>query len=284
MPDRATETAALLSLLRTGERRWQQYAELIEEAGSALDVLGGETLLAPDLTETKAEIAQWEAEGIKLLSVLDPDYPQNLRGVHDRPPLIFVRGSIEPRDGRAIAIVGTRNPTDHGIDAAKRLARHLANEGFSVVSGLANGIDTAAHTATLQAAGRTLAVIGTGVNRSYPAHNAALQEQIAQTGAVISQFLPDAPPARHHFPLRNAVMSGLTLGTVVVEASETSGTRIQARLALKHGRPVFLLPSLVEQQRWACELASKPGAHVVKSPSDVSRVIERLTAADALVG
>jgi DNA processing protein len=284
MPDRASETAALITLLRSGERPRQQYAELVEEAGSAAAVLGSDTLLTPDVSQAEADLAAWQEQGIQVVSVLDADYPENLRGVHDRPPLIFVRGAIAPEDSRSIAIVGTRKPSAAGENDARRVAKHLTAEGFTVVSGLARGIDTAAHRAALNDDGRTLAVIGTGVNRAYPAENADLQRQIARSGAVISQFWPDAPPRREHFPLRNAVMSGLTLGTVVVEASATSGTRIQARLALRHGRPVFLLPRLVEEQSWARELARLPGTHVVRSPAEVTRVVERLNAPDALVG
>ncbi|MDQ6804158.1 MAG: DNA-protecting protein DprA, partial [Actinomycetota bacterium] len=143
-------------------------------------------------------------------------------------------------------------------------------------------IDHAAHSAALRRGGRTLAVIGTGLRRSYPAQHAELQRRIATECAVISQFWPDAPPSRRSFPMRNAVMSGLSLATVVVEASVTSGSRIQARLALEHGRPVFLLESLLEHE-WARDFAGRPGARVIRSPEEITTYIERLTSPGALV-
>jgi DNA processing protein len=152
-----------------------------------------------------------------------------------------------------------------------------------VFSGLAAGIDTAAHTAALAQGGRTVAVIGTGINRVYPPQNAQLQRQIAGRGAVVSQFWPDAPPTRQSFPMRNAVMSGMTLASVVVEASNTSGARLQARLALAQGRSVFLLESVLAEE-WARECAARPGAHVVHSPREITTIIERLTSPDTLVG
>ncbi|MBV9048974.1 MAG: DNA-processing protein DprA, partial [Solirubrobacterales bacterium] len=159
---------------------------------------------------------------------------------------------------------------------------HLVDQGYTVVSGLAAGIDTAAHTAALARGGRTIAVIGTGLNRSYPPENAPLQRRLARESAVVSQFWPEAPPSRRSFPMRNAVMSGLTLGTVVVEASQTSGARMQGRLALAHGRTVFLVDALLEQQ-WAREFSNRPGTHVVRSGPEITAVVERLTSPGALI-
>jgi DNA processing protein len=180
-------------------------------------------------------------------------------------------------------VIGSRNASPRGLETAAKLATHLVRSGFTVVSGLAAGIDTAAHTAALAGGGRTVAVIGTGLRRTYPPQNARLQGQIVAEGAVISQFWPDAPPTRQSFPMRNAVMSGISLATAIVEASETSGARIQARLALAQGRPVFLLASLLSQ-RWAQEYAKRPGAHVVKTANEITRTVERLTSPDSLVG
>jgi DNA processing protein len=282
-----TESAALVTLLRTGTRPWNVYADLVEEAGSALAVLEDQreqTLFGgpeDDLEAVADEIRDWQRDGMQLLSVLDEAYPDNLRAVHDRPPLIFVAGHLEPRDARSIAVVGARNASPAGVNAAKRIAAHLAGAGFTVASGLAAGIDTAAHTATLANGGRTVAVIGTGLKRAYPPQNAALQRRIAAEGAVLSQFWPDAPPSKRTFPMRNAVMSGLTLATVVVDAAHTSGARMQARLALAHGRPVFLLSSLLRHD-WARVVARKPGTHVVHEPEEITAIVERLTARGAL--
>jgi DNA processing protein len=277
------EDAALVLLLRTGRRPWQHYAELVEEAGSALAVLEAETgpqqqLFAPhpDLDAAVGQIEQWRAEGMRLLTVLDAEYPENLRTVHDRPPLIFVSGELRREDARSVAVVGARQASARGKAAAEAIAEHLVQNGFTVASGLAAGIDTAAHTAALGRGGRTIAVIGTGLRRAYPPENAPLQRRIVRLGAVISQFWPDAPPSRRSFPMRNAVMSGMTLASVVVEASRTSGSRMQARLALEHGRPVFLTRSLLEHA-WAREFATRPGTHVVDEPATITATIERLT-------
>ena len=281
------ETAALLALLRAPGARWQQIADDVEEAGSARHVLergavGEQASLleegaeSADLTAHIVELDAWTREGINVLTVLDADYPENLRTVYDRPPLVFVAGDLRPGDSRSVAIVGTRRPTDDGIARARRIALHLAASGYTVASGLAAGIDTTAHTAALAAGGRTIAVIGTGLRRVYPKENAGLQARIAEDGAVISQFLPDAPPTKRSFPMRNGVMSGLALATVVVEAGEISGSRMQARLALQHNRPVFLLRSLLEHD-WAASMQQRPGVYVVDEPEQITETIQRLT-------
>jgi DNA processing protein len=282
------ESAALVVLLRTGTRPWQQYADLVEEAGSAVAVLEQERGAQGSLFETDhqaaaaTEIERWQHDGIRLLTVLDADYPDNLKTVHDRPPLIFVKGTLRPDDARSIAVVGARNATDRGKELADTIARHLSASGYIVVSGLARGIDTAAHSAALDSTGRTIAVIGTGVKRAYPPENQALQARISRQGAVVSQFWPEAPPSRRTFPMRNAVMSGLSLASVIVEAAHTSGSRMQARLALEHGRPVFLPDTLVEEQEWARSVATRPGAHVFQTPDQITTAVERLTSSGAL--
>jgi DNA processing protein len=290
----ANETAAMVALLRQGKRSSQVYAELVEDAGSALAVLneesdldGAQATLFPVQTgalleAAQAEIDSWTASGIELLTVLHPSYPENLRTVHDRPPLIFVKGRLDEADARAVAIVGARQASLDALRTATEIATELIRHGYTVASGLAAGIDTAAHTAALKTAGRTIAVIGTGVNRAYPPENAALQQEIASRSAVVSQFWPDAPPNRRSFPMRNAVMSGISLATVIVEASETSGARVQARRALAHGRPVFLLGYLAETQPWAREFTTRPGVCVIQGPSDLLAALGRITSTAAL--
>jgi DNA processing protein len=284
------ETVAVVALLRT--RNAPHLADRLEERGSALALLEeaqrGVDVIAPRLfngegsdmetllDNAASDIARWEALGMRTLTILDRDYPGNLRAVHDRPPLVFVRGSLSAGDSRSVAVIGTRRASDRGLRAAARIAEHLVGCGYTVVSGLAAGIDSAAHRSALAFGGRTVAVIGTGLARCYPAQNAALQQRIGRDGAVVSRFWPDEPPTRQSFPLRNAVMSGLALATVVVEAGMTSGARLQARLALAHGRPVFMLASLLEQ-RWARELAERPATHVISSPEEIVSGVERLT-------
>ncbi|HTT29711.1 MAG TPA: DNA-processing protein DprA [Solirubrobacteraceae bacterium] len=305
----ADERAAMVALLRTGRRPWVEYAELIEERGSVADVLeeelgpGEQTTLFPEhgtgpktgtgpegkadpdrlLRQARADLEHWSAQGMHLVTVLDRAYPPNLRAVHDRPPMVFIAGHLTHADARGVAVVGARQATRAGTDRAREIANHLVDHGYTVVSGLAAGIDTAAHTAALSKQGRTVAVVGTGLARQYPPENRTLQRQIASECAVVSQFWPDSPPSRRSFPMRNAVMSGIALATVVVEASDTSGARTQARLALAQGRPVFLLASLVERQQWAREYAARPGTHVVREPRDITTVVERLISPGSLV-
>jgi DNA processing protein len=296
------ERAATVALLRIGRRPWVEYSELLEEDGGAMAALehelsdrtaqpSGQTSLfpgaVPDVTslldEARADLARWDAGGMRLVTVLDPDYPPNLRAVHDRPPMVFIAGRLTPADTRGVAVVGAREATDAGLQTATSFAGHLASSGYTVISGLAAGIDTAAHTGALAHGGRTVAVIGTGLARAYPPENEFLQRRLANECAVISQFWPDSPPSRRSFPMRNAVMSGVALATVVVEASETSGARMQARLALAQGRPVFLLDSLTRRQPWAREYATRPGTQVISEPAEVTRTLDRLSPSDPLL-
>jgi DNA processing protein len=282
-----SETLALVALLRFGRRRHQDYLRLVEQAGSAQAVLDRElgtdgaqaALFAPDppawIDTARAEIREWLAANIAVVTVLDESYPVNLREVHDRPPLVFIAGTIEPADSRSIAVIGARRASPEGLRLAADFASEFVRNRYTVISGLAAGIDTAAHEAALAQGGRTVAVIGTGLlHESYPPSNAGLQREIAARCAVLSQFWPHTPPTQKTFPMRNAVMSGLSRGSVVIEASERSGARVQARLALAHGRPIFLLERLMDQP-WARELASHPDVHVVGSPGEVCSVIER---------
>jgi DNA processing protein len=290
----ARDRAALVALLRLDRRPWSQVVAAVERAPSALGVLAAEiegadgqiSLLAQDveplLDRAAAEIQQWDREGFQLLTILDEGYPQNLRTVHDRPPFVFVSGALSARDDRSVAVIGARQATPEGLATTTVIAKGLVEAGYVVVSGLAAGVDAAAHRAARAAGGRTVAVIGTGLRHAYPAENAPLQTQIAAEGAVVSQFWPETPASRETFPMRNAVMSGLALGSVVVEASHRSGARLQARLARAHGRPVFLLRGLLAQT-WAREMAVRQGVYVVDGPEQIISTIERLDASDAPV-
>jgi DNA processing protein len=180
-----------------------------------------------DVETAAADLERWERAGIRMVSVLDEGYPSNLRMIHQRPPVLFLHGSDDPRDAMSVVVVGTRQPTPHGIEQARKLATGFVERDIPVISGLAAGIDSAAPRAALAAGGRTVAVIGTGIDRVYPRENDDLQEEIAARGLVISQFLPGAPPTKVSFPMRNAVMSGYTLATVVVEAAYRSGARMR---------------------------------------------------------
>ena len=290
----AATRATIVALLRADPRPTHVVAADLE-SGTAPHVLlehalsgtrpdGQQSLIGsgPDPADATAtaqrDLDRWRSEGIIVTTVCDDAYPLNLRAVHDHPALIFTQGPATPPDGDAIAVIGSRRPTPAGLDRAAGLAAHLVTEGFTVASGLAAGIDTAAHTAAIAAGGRTFAVLGTGLHHSYPPENAALQQRLATDHALVSGFWPDTPPGRDTFPQRNGLMSGLSLASVIVEASVTSGARIQARLALAHGRPVFIAEPLLGQT-WAQTLAGQPGVHVFGKPSEVTDRVRRLATA-----
>ena len=288
MDEPMREQAAVLALVRASPGEWYQTADVICEAGSALRLLGGEPVIMPaeraqyarelvsrvspaDVSQAEALIERVTPQGVRLITVLDEDYPENLKLIFNRPPFIWVRGQLESRSLRAIAVVGTRQATQEGRAAAARLARGLAQAKVTVLSGLARGIDTAAQAATIEAGGRTVAVMGTGILAPvYPAENGELAERIVGTGgAIVSQFWPQAPPRKANFPRRNVVMSGMSAGTVVVEAAATSGAKMQARLALEHGKRLFLPQPLVASQDWARRYAARPGVTVVGDLADI---------------
>jgi DNA processing protein len=278
------EQAALVAWLRRPGVVWPTVTEQLEECGGVQKAAAGQApAQAPlfeesqtdGLDEAARDLERWEQAGIRMVCVLDAEYPSNLRMIHQHPPVLFMRGTADGRDTASVAVVGTRKPTPLGLDQARQLATGLAAHEVPVISGLAAGIDTAAHTAALAAGGRTVAVVGTGIDRVYPPQNAGLQEEIAAKGLVISQFLPGSPPTKASFPMRNAVMSGYTLATVVVEAADRSGSRMQARLALQHGRHVFLMRSLL-QHEWARDYAGRPGVTVVEIADDVFVGLQRL--------
>ena len=285
---REDDRLALLALCTITGVSWSVVARAAQRPGGLGRLLAGEVgensragretaaALADELgsldgrrREVEARVGAAARVGARLVTVLDDDYPANLRLIAGLPPFLFVRGELRRDDARSVAVVGTRRASEEGRARARDLARLLVGEGVKVISGLAKGIDTAAHTATLAAGGRTIAVIGTGILRTYPAENAPLAERIAERGAIISQFWPDSPPARHSFPMRNAVMSGISQGTAVIEAGRTSGAKMQARLALEQGKRAFLMSSLVASESWAQEYIAGRGAIEVHSVADV---------------
>ncbi|MBL8998951.1 MAG: DNA-protecting protein DprA, partial [Gemmatimonadetes bacterium] len=183
--------------------------------------------------------------GARLVTWDDPDYPPALLKIDWPPPVLFVRGDLSADDERAVAIVGTRRPSLYGRDVAARFARELAGRGLTVVSGLARGIDAVAHRAALEAGGRTLAVLGCGIDSIYPAEHRDLAGAITASGAVLSDYAPTVPPDAANFPPRNRIISGLSLGVIVVEAAEESGALITTRFANDQGREVFAVPGQI---------------------------------------
>lgn len=246
------------------------------EAGAAAGRLAGNLRQGlrdpgPARRRAGAEVTAAGRAGARLVTVLDEEYPAGLRLVRDLPPFLFCRGDLRAGDALAVAVAGTREASEDGLRRAARMARLLAGHGVTVVSGLARGVDTAAHRAVLACGGRTVAVLGTGITRCYPGENRDLAEEIAATGALVSRFWPSRAPDRGTFPLRNAVASGMAQGTVVIEADDRSGARMQARIALGQEKKVFLLRSLAAAQPWAREYADRRGAVEVTEIGDVLR-------------
>ena len=265
------ERAALLALLderpalggeRLGDTTWPTIASEVALRGSAVAVweeshpvaLEGMDEPGGPLDRARAQLARWRDADFDVITVLDPQYPLMLREIHQIPPVLFVRGWLAAEDV-GVSVVGSRTATPRGLGVASLVARGLVERGMPVISGLATGIDTAAHQACLAAGGRPVGVLGTGIRRVYPPRNRELHERVAAAGALVSQFMPDAPSSKQTFPMRNATMSGLGGASVIVEAGEYSGSRIQARVAVEHGRPVILTDTVVTSTRWVrpCE-------------------------------
>lgn len=264
--------ARLLSrLLKQGLKGGAQLrADLQRHGWKAL----GDDFSAEDLENSRNLLQSWSAQGIHMFSCLDEDYPENLLALQDHPASLFIQGPWNNQDGRSVAVVGTRQASPQGLARTRRLATALAQAGVSVVSGLARGIDTQAHLATLAAGGRTLAVLGTGHAHCYPPENRSLQREIACKGAVISQFLPHFEGARYAFPMRNRIIAGISRLSVVVEAKQGSGAEDEARACLKIGRPLFLMRSLVEQQEWAKKLSRLAGVEILDQVQQILNCLD----------
>lgn len=220
--------------------------------------------------EIERELEKLSGTDIAVITYNDPQYPQSLKNIFDPPPFLYVRGKLEPGDCNAIAVVGSRRASDYGLRAAADISRELAAAGLTVVSGMAAGIDSAAHRAALAARGRTIAVLGCGADVCYPAENRRLYDQIAQTGAIVSEYAPGTGPDTYHFPARNRIISGLARGILVIEAGPKSGSLITARLALEQGRDVFAVPgSIYSYKTKGANQLIRSGACLVESGRDI---------------
>jgi DNA processing protein len=237
----AVRLQALLDYFGDAETAWNAPAFELVAAGLSAK-------LAERVLETRAslDLEQYmdniQAQGIKILTWDDHGYPAQLKQIDQPPPILYLRGAFSDEDAWAVAIVGTRAVTAYGRQVTEEIATTLAHNGVTVVSGLARGVDAIAHSAALKAGGRTLAVLGSGVDRIYPPENRALAEKITSQGAVISDYAPGTPPESANFPPRNRIISGLSLAVVVIEAAETSGSLITASFAAEQGRDVFAVP------------------------------------------
>ena len=221
-------------------------------------------------TQVEAALAWCGEPGNRILSLSDPEYPRLLLEIPDPPVLLYVKGRTDLLADSALAIVGSRNATPQGIANAESFARAASQAGVTIVSGLALGCDAAAHRGGLEGAGSTVAVIGTGADRVYPARNQALAHAIADNGAIVSEFPLGTPPLAANFPRRNRILAGLARGVLVVEAAERSGTLITARLAAEQGREVFAIPGSIHSPlSKGCHKLIKQGAKLVESAQDI---------------
>jgi DNA processing protein len=243
--------------------------ELEQVEGLHRDAIDGIVAFS-DWAEIDEEIERARDAGIAIVPFTNPNYPARLRTIADPPPFLYVKGNILTDDDKAVAIVGSRSASEYGRRVARDLARGLVSLGFTVVSGMARGIDGSAHESALQAGGRTIAVLGSGVERAYPAEHETLYRRIGENGAVLSELPIGTRPLAFNFPARNRLISGLSLGVVVVEATEKSGSLITATLAVEQGREVFAVPGEVgsSRSRGAHRLI-RQGAKLVESVDDI---------------
>lgn len=286
------ERARLVALLqvRPDGLGWSDIAQLVATAGSARAAwatlypadLFGDPGPQRELAAAREAIADWSADLFTFVTFLEEDYPKRLRDVREMPPVIFALGELRSAE-TAVSVVGSRSADHSAIAFADELAQRLVDQNITVLSGLAAGVDTAAHEAALRAGGRTVAVIGTGIRRQYPAQNRELHHRIADAGLVLSQFWPDSPPTRWSFPLRNTTMSAYGYATVVIDATERSGTRIQAREAILHGRPVILSSRVVDSTAWGRKLVGQPGVYVASTPEQAMMTVDTILAVSSQI-
>ena len=220
--------------------------------------------------DPEAEIGKAESAGVRILVRGEPEYPVALTYLYDAPPILYVKGSLVPEDAQAMAIVGMRKCSLYGQDQAERLASGLARTGFTIISGLARGIDSAAHRGALAAGGRTLAILGNGLASVYPPENRGLAEAVIARGALVSEFPMTVGPTAENFPRRNRILAAFGLGTIVVEAGRRSGSLITARLAAELGKEVFAVPNRVDAPGAAgVHALIRDGAKLIESVADV---------------
>ncbi len=247
-------------------------ASLTELEGSGIRAVSAQSLATGKSAElAREEIARAAELRVTIISIEDPSYPSRLKEIYDPPLVLYVRGSVELLTRPGIAMVGTRHPTPYGSGMAERLGCDLAAQGLVIVSGMARGVDTASHRGALSGKGKTLAVFGTGVDVIYPKENSRLSEQILSLGgALISEFPLGTFAAPQNFPIRNRIISGMSLGVLVVEAAEYSGTRITARCALEQNRDVFAVPgNVTNKNSWGPNTLIKQGAKLVATWEDI---------------
>lgn len=265
----AVRLRALLDAFGDLETAWRAPASELSRAGLGPQTLAS-LLEARSHLDPEAELARVEQAGCQVLTWEDESYPARLREITQPPPVLYMWGEILPQDRWAAAVVGTRRPTSYGQAAAREIAGALAASGLTVVSGLARGIDSLAHLAALDAGGRTLAVLGSGIDQLYPPEHRLLAERIAASGAVLTDYALGTKPEAGNFPPRNRIISGLALAVILVEAGEGSGALITADFAADQGREVFAVPgSIYSRASRGTNALIRTGANVLTSPDDV---------------
>lgn len=265
---------ALLEHFGSPRSVWQ--ADAAELARAKLpDRVAQSLLVARDKLDLQAELAAVEAAGYQLLTWDDDAYPRRLREIHSPPLVLYVEGEILEADSRAVAIVGTRNATDYGKGMTAEIAGYLAGRGVTIVSGLARGIDGIAHRAALKAGGRSIAVLGSGLDVIYPPEHGNLANQIAEAGGLVSDYPLGTEPEPVNFPPRNRIISGLSLAVIVIEAGARSGALITADFAAEQGREMFALPGRVTSHASVgANRLIRDGAHPLLEPEDVLEVLD----------
>lgn len=260
----------LLELFNTPQNIFNASIDKLKLVAGLTDEMAGR-LKAVKEQDIAKEINSAQESGIKIVSFEDDGYPENLKQIPGFPIMLYVKGRLLPQDKNSIAVVGSRRASFYGLSNAERFSAELSEAGFTIISGMARGVDTYAHRGALKKSGRTIAVMGSGFNNIYPAENKKLAEEIAASGAVISEFSMDTQPLKHNFPRRNRIISGLSLGTLVVEAARNSGALITADFALEQNRDVFALPGKIDSgNAFGTNELIKQGAKLVSSAEEIT--------------
>lgn len=271
----------LLNHFHTAQNVWQATYHQLKDLDGVGDKFIEEFVEKRDSLNLEAILDNLTKKNIKTTTILDQDYPDNLRLIYDPPPVLFYQGQWDENDSQAFAIVGSRKATVYGRKVAEQFGRELAQHGFVIVSGLARGIDSAAHQGCLAAGGRTIAVLGSGSDVIYPRENIKLAEQIKENGIIITEYPPGTPPWKGNFPARNRIIAGLSLGVLIVEAAIKSGALITADFALESGREVFAIPGpITSPNSQGTNNLIKQGAKLVNQVGDI---LEEFSAPEASV-
>lgn len=270
MPGAAKRLWYLFERFGTPGKAWNATEKHLVTMGGFTPDGAKEVVIRRRAVNPEAEMAYLEKKGVNYVCFADPDYPEMLKTIFDPPVGLFVKGNLTDHAKNSVAIVGSRKATRYGLSVAEKLAGALSEAGVIIVSGMARGIDTAAHRGALVAGGKTVAVLGCGVDVAYPRENARLMEEIAISGAVISEFPLQAVPQPWHFPVRNRIVSGLSGGVVIVECAEKSGALITADFALEQGREVMAVPgNITSEMSRGPNLLIRQGARPVENAADV---------------